>query len=71
MGDWNDNSHYSIFNELIKEKFSQRKPDNFILEKLEQKGSIIIWHLLDVVPMFRNVRNKDSRDIPGSSLKVL
>lgn len=46
-----------MLNEIIKEKFSQRKQDKFILEELEQRGSILSWHLLDVVPVFRNVHD--------------
>ena len=37
---------------------------------LELRGSIIIWHLLNGVPMIRKVHDGNSRDLPGSSFKV-
>lgn len=73
MGKKENNSCYSILlHELATEKVGKGRQRNSIFRvlELEPRGSIIIWHPLNVVPMVRNVHDGNSRDLPDPSFKV-
>ena len=54
---------------LQKRKRVKGRWRNFLFS-LEPRGSVIIWHPLNVVPLVRNVHDGNSRDLLDSSFKV-